>query len=101
MRGFFRLLGLIFLAFALFCLAREGLAWFESGQWRFEPLGQVWYSLHADSLLLIQPAIERYLHPILWDPIEWALTLPGWLVAGVLTLIFLLLGRRKRQRYFG
>ena len=31
--------------------------------------GEVWADLHRSSLLTLQPAVERYLTPWLWDPV--------------------------------
>lgn len=31
--------------------------------------GEVWAGLHRESLLTLQPAVERYLTPVLWDPV--------------------------------
>ena len=35
----------------------------------FTMVGEVWYYIHPSSLQIIQPAVERYLLVILWDPI--------------------------------
>jgi len=53
------------------------------------PLGQYWFEVSPNSLQLIQPAIERYLHPYLWDPlIQSVLTWPAAMVFGGLTILF-------------
>jgi hypothetical protein len=58
-------------------------------------LGELWYAVHPNSLLLLQPAVERHLAEWLWDPvIQTILEQPAWLVLGVLGAIFALLSRR-------
>lgn len=54
------------------------------------PLGQYWFEISPNSLQLIQPAVERYLHPYLWDPlIQSVLTWPAAIVFGLLAALFL------------
>lgn len=60
-------------------------------------LGQNWAEFHRESLLLIEPAVSRYVHPFLWNPIiQSILQLPGWFVFFILGLMFFWLGRRKQ-----
>jgi len=33
----------------------------------FQPIGQVWFDFDRDSLLGLQPGIERYLSPVIWE----------------------------------
>ena len=77
---------------ALLGLAALFVAWdvmdYAAGNpWRIAPLGQRWFELHKDSLLLLQPAVERYLFPGLWSAIQWVLERPAWLVPGALGAI--------------
>jgi hypothetical protein len=51
--------------------------------WKIAPLGQRWFELHKDSLLLLQPAVERYLFPALWSAMQWLLERPAWLAPAV------------------
>ncbi|MGH6930219.1 MAG: hypothetical protein ACREEV_18015 [Dongiaceae bacterium] len=72
----------------LFGLAALFAAWdvmdYAAGNpWKIAPLGQRWFELHRDSLLLLQPAVERYLFPGLWSAIQWILERPAWLVPAV------------------
>jgi len=63
-------------------------------------LGEQWVSIHLDSLLLLQPAIERHVHPFLWNPlIQNILLAPSWLVFGTIAILFLWFGRRKERRW--
>ena len=63
-------------------------------------LGEQWAEIHRDSLLLLEPAIARHIHPFLWNPIIQNILLsPSWLVFGIITILFLWLGRRKDRRW--
>ncbi len=33
----------------------------------FQPIGQVWFNFDRNSLLGLQPGIERYLSPVIWE----------------------------------
>ncbi|MBH68442.1 MAG: hypothetical protein CMM58_08825 [Rhodospirillaceae bacterium] len=56
-------------------------------------LGTVWHKLHARSLLLIESAISRYMHPYLWNPIVLGILLAPLamvlLIMGLLILVLL------------
>jgi hypothetical protein len=100
-----RLIGWLMVAVALGLLAREAYYWLTTGLWEILPAGQLWFNLHRNSLLLVQPAIERYLWTGLWNGVETILTWPAWLVIGVPGLLLALLRFRRRRadpkrRYF-
>ena len=62
--------------------------------------GTVWHKLHAESLLLIESAISRYMHPYLWNPVILAILLAPLamvlLIIGFLILVILkVFGRQK------
>jgi hypothetical protein len=61
------------------------------------PLGQRWFELHKNSLLLVQPAIERHIAVWLWPPFQWVLTQPAWLVPGVLGAVVALFKIVRRR----
>ncbi len=65
--------------------------------WKIAPLGQRWFEVHKDSLLLVQPAIERHIAVWLWPPFQWVLERPAWLVPTVLGAIiaFFKIARRR------
>ena len=62
----------------------------------FQPIGQVWFDFNSNSLLALQPAIERYLSPVIWEKIigpmllwPMAPTLFGAaIVFGLLSMLF-------------
>ena len=49
------------------------------------PLGKTWYEISPNSLLVLQPAVERHISEWLWNPVlQTILEQPTWLVLGVL-----------------
>lgn len=90
----------LFGGLALLFFVLDALGYSMSGVWQMTALGQRWFEFHKNSLLLIQPAIERHLSPALWPPIAWTLTKPAWLVALVPAIFFWLLDQLwlKRRR---
>src|SRR5258708_33943423 len=62
-----RLLGwLIFLA-GLIIVGRDLLAWLDTGAFHAIAIGELWFKLHPTSLEIFQPAVQRHIHPALWD----------------------------------
>ncbi len=87
----------------LFGLALLFVAWdvmdyaADTHPFKMAPLGQRWFDLHKDSLLLVQPAIERHIAVWLWPPFQWVLERPAWLVpavAGAVVALFKIVRRR-------
>ena len=69
------------------------------GALRLAALGEWWAWLHRDSLLLLQPAIERHVSPALWTYVQTVLEWPAALELAVIGGVFWLLARwRKRRR---
>ena len=98
-----RAVGWLLILAALAAVGRDFFAWLDTGAWASVPFGQVWFDLHKDSLLLIQPALERHVSPVLWDPVMTTiLEAPAWLVFAVPGVLLLTLGslrRRSRMRF--
>jgi hypothetical protein len=96
------LLGVAALLVAGAALAAEILTFAADGKLFAKPLGKIWFDLHKNSLLLLQPAIERYLHPWLWggivQPLLERVPLATTGAFGVLGLVLIGLGRRGRRR---
>jgi hypothetical protein len=87
----------------LFGLALLLVAWdvmdyaADTQPFKTAPLGQRWFQLHRESLLLVQPAIERHIAVWLWPPVQRFLEQPAWLapaVVGVVVALFKLVRRR-------
>jgi len=95
----YRWLSIIFLLAAAFFLAGDIYVWATGGgAFELHPFGQWWAWIHRDSLLLLQPAVERHLSPALWDPgIQTVLEWPAVLDFAVPGAVFWLLRRRPRE----
>jgi hypothetical protein len=96
----FRALAWLLLAAAAFAAGFDALKWLESGAFDPIPVGQVWANLHQDSLLLVEPALVRHVHPFLWEWIAFPLLqTSAALVALILGLaLAVLVPKPKRKR---
>lgn len=105
MRTIARLIGSIFLALMLIMIIMDGAKVLSSNQLAFTPLGQIWFqidqALGTLTLNTLQAVVQRYVHPIVWDPIFiTVLGAPAWLISAIFGVFFLYLGRtRTRERY--
>jgi hypothetical protein len=87
---------------ALFGLAALFAVWdvmdYAAGTpWAIAPLGQRWFELHRESLLLLQPAVERYLFPSLWSGMQWVLERPAWLMPAMAGTVIALIKMVRRR----
>ncbi len=76
------------------------LARFNEAPFEFQPIGQVWFDFDRDSLLGLQPGIERYLSPVIWENavgpvLLWPLA-PVLVGLGVLFVLLAVFMRRKK-----
>lgn len=105
MRMIMRLIGSLFLALMLIMIVMDGAKVLSSNELAFTPLGQIWFeidrALGTLTLNTLQAIVQRYVHPIVWDPIiVTVLGAPAWLICAILGVVFLFLGRtRTRERY--
>jgi hypothetical protein len=80
------------------------LAWAVIPVFRGEPFapeatGKIWSEVHQDSLLLLQPAIERHIAPWLWsDIVQPVLVAPAYLVLIILGILLTLIFRKRRKK---
>ncbi len=71
----------------------------QAEPFRFAKIGDVWFQIHAGSLQVLQPAIERYIGPWLWEWIFFPVLLaPLAPVLFVLGALFWFWGRKKRDK---
>ena len=103
---FWRLLGGLFLAFALAAVGIDVWHWTHAADKRLSTVGELWFALAPGGLNLTQAVVQRYLLPEIWDWIGRPLLLaPAAIVAGMPALLFLWLGFRRRReklaRIFG
>ena len=86
--------GVLAVAFAL--LVVDGTRSLAGNELLLTPLGKLAFDLWPERMALLQPAIERNLHPLLWDPVLLsALKLPGWLILGAAGAVLFYAGRRR------
>jgi hypothetical protein len=96
-RFLFRFLGVWVIAAAFVFFVYDGTKSIADRVLYFTKVGDVWAWIHQDSLLLLQPAIERHLMTWIWDPVVvTVLTAPASLVLGILGTFLILLGRKKK-----
>jgi hypothetical protein len=65
----FRLFGRGLVFSGIFLGLWDVVCWILFGSFSIPDIGSLWYRFHAESLLLLEPAVSRYAHPYLWDPI--------------------------------
>jgi hypothetical protein len=96
---FLRLLGTWSLIVAIVALVADvtrSLA--LGGAITFTTLGKQWFDLGRGSLNAFQAALERYIHPLAWDPVATSvLQTPTWVVFATLGLLLYLAGRRRER----
>lgn len=92
-------LGVLIFAASFIALIADGIRSLASDALVLTPLGQTWFQLQPGSLNLLQAVVQRYLHPYIWDPIIVTVLLwPTFAVGGVLGILLMLAGRRRRRR---
>ena len=98
MRFIIRTFSLIFLAIAILAAVVDALQSVAIGRVVLSPLGATWFEFHADSLNVSQAVIQRYVHPIIWDPIiQWILLQPTLAVFLVLSFLFYILAYKRKR----
>ncbi len=97
-RFLFRIIGFWLFAAAFVALVIDGARSVTSGALIITSMGEAWFNTHSESLNIAQAAIQRNVLPYLWDPIiVWILQGPSWVVVGVIALIFLTIGKKRRS----
>lgn len=96
-RFFFRLLGLLCLAAAFVLLVYDGTKSIAASHLYFTSVRMLWELVNAASLASLKPLILPYAGGLLWDPAMLTiLAAPAWSLFGVLGILLLLAGRRKK-----
>ncbi|MEM9634531.1 MAG: hypothetical protein AAGA50_24590 [Pseudomonadota bacterium] len=94
----FRILGYGFLAVAIIAGISDASSSIAQSQVHLAPLGQVLYEFFPDTFPILQPAIERHIHPLLWDPVVLTILIwPVWAFFAPLGLLLLWLGARRQR----
>ncbi len=93
LRFLVRMLGYLLVAGGFVALLTDGARSIANSVLRFTPLGETLLTLVGERFRLLQPAVERNLHPMLWDPILVnALQVPTAAAGLLLGLLLLWLG---------
>jgi hypothetical protein len=93
-----RSLGLLLIAAGFVGLVIEGTRSIANGAVSFTPLGEVAFRLFPGSFPLIEPAVTRHVHPLLWDPVLLQFFLvPASVLGFVLGAFLLWLGRKREE----
>jgi ABC-type Fe3+ transport system permease subunit len=93
-----RVIGWIALLAGAAVLVRDLLVWIDTKHWAPIALGQLWYQLNRSSLNLTQAVVQRYIHPLLWDPIIVSILLSWAFAVLMLSAALLLVLFRRRAR---
>ena len=68
MRRYLMLFGQGLVFSGIFLGLWDVVCWLLFGSFSIPDIGSLWYMFHSESLLLLEPAVSRYAHPYLWDP---------------------------------
>lgn len=92
-----RAIGLILLAAGFAALIVDGTRTIAASKLSVTTFGSTSLKLFPSSFPLLQPAVERHIHPLLWDPFLLALfLLPTFLVLSVLGILLIWMVRRRQ-----
>jgi hypothetical protein len=96
-RFLFRFVGLICLAAGFILLIYDGTKSIAGNAIFLTSVRALWELINAGSLARLEPMIRPYAGGLLWDPVMVGLlAAPSWGVLGVLGILFLVLGRKKK-----
>jgi hypothetical protein len=95
LKGLLRAAAFVLLAAGFVAAVMDGAQSLANGELAYAKLGATAHRLLNERFLLIQPALERHVHPLLWDPVMLnVLLLPTSLTLLALGLVLYRLGRR-------
>ena len=95
-RFIFRFLGLLCLAAAFILVVYDGTKSIAGNAFVFTSVRALWELINAASLARLQPFVAGFAG-VLWDPVMLTvLDAPAAALLGILGILFLLFGRRKK-----
>jgi len=96
-RFLLRFVGLICLAAGFILLIYDGTKSIAGNRLFLTSVRTLWELINAGSLAKLEPVIRSYAGGYLWDPLmDTILTAPSWGLLGVLGILFLVLGRKRK-----
>lgn len=99
-RFLFRTLGFVLLACAVMFAVIDGTKSLTKSELVMTPLRDTWSAINPHSLDLLQGLIEHHAGLFWWNTLSvFVLNRPTFLVAGVLALLLMWLGRLRRRAY--
>lgn len=99
LRIFSRTLGLLLLAAGFAALIVDGTRSIAVSQLRISRFGELCAYLFPNSFPLLQPAIERNIHPLLWDPVlRGFFAAPSWAALIAFGLLLLWMAQRRGRQ---
>jgi hypothetical protein len=97
-RFFLRFVGLLLLALGFIFVVHDGTKSIADQTLYISSVGSIWANIHQNSLLSLQPAVERLGGAWAWNGVikPYFLDQPIWLALAAVGAILLLLGRKKK-----
>jgi len=96
-RFIFRFLGLLCLAATFIVVVYDGTKSIAGNAFVFTSVRALWELINAASLARLQPLVAGFAGGVLWDPaMLTVLDAPAAALLGILGILFLLFGRRKK-----
>jgi hypothetical protein len=96
-RFLFRSIGFLAVAAAFLLIIYDGTKSIAANAVFITTVRNLWDMINAASLASLRPLIETNLGRYAWDPaFTGFLNSPSWAVIGILGIIFILLGRKRR-----
>jgi hypothetical protein len=99
LRGLVRLIGFLLIAAAFVAGVMDGARSIAASGLDYAKLGETGFRLLGERFLQLQPAVERSVHPLAWDPVLVSLLqIPTSLMLLGLGLLIYRLGKRPPER---
>ena len=96
-----RVFGTWMIALAVVLIVVDGTKSLAADAMTLTSLGSLWASLHPQSWEALQAAIALHLAPLSLDGVaEAVFSVPSWAAAGLLGVVALIVGRKRRKTAF-
>jgi hypothetical protein len=94
-----RVLGGLLLAASLVAGGADGLRSLERGEIKLQTIGDVWFDISPTGINLVQAIVERFVHPVAWDPAAvFFLQMPASIVLFGIGLLVLFWSSRPKPK---